>query len=220
MEEIEALLSAKRLAKYQGLSKEDAFKCHLFNSELAESFYKSLSYFEIILRNKIDKVFSKYLGQDWIFDKQYHIGKNENHFNDALQRIEREKGTSYLHNRDCVISELVFGYWSFLFSSAYKEVLWNKYPKMLEEIFENSKDAVKLSKISYDINKIRLYRNKVFHYGSLLVYMDNYDKPQHIHNVVYNLLKIMGAVKLSKIIRGIDSFDAVYMKGKSLKILK
>lgn len=220
MEEIEALLSAKRLAKYQGLSKEDAFKCHLFNSELAESFYQSLSYFEIILRNKIDKVFSKYLGQDWIFDKQYHIGKNENHFNDALQRIEREKGTSYLHNRDCVISELVFGYWSFLFSSAYKEVLWNKYPTMLEEIFENSKDAVKLSKISYDINKIRLYRNKVFHYGSLLVYIDNYDKPQHIHNVVYNLLKIMGAVKLSKIIRGIDSFDAVYMKGKSLKILK
>lgn len=220
MEEIEALLSAKRLAKYQGLSKEDAFKHHLFNSELAESFYQSLSYFEIILRNKIDLVFSKYLGSDWIFNQQYHIGKNENHFNDAIERIKREKGDSYIHNRDCVISELVFGYWSYLFSSAYKEVLWNKYPTMLDEIFENSKDAVILSKISYDINKIRLYRNKVFHYGSLLVYTDNYDKPQHIHNVVYNLLRIMGAVKLSKIIRGIDSFDAVYMKGKKLRILK
>ena len=119
-----------------------------------------------------------------------------------------------------MISELVFGYWSYLFSSAYKEVLWNKYPTMLDEIFENSKDAVILSKISYDINKIRLYRNKVFHYGSLLVCTDNYDKPQHIHNVVYNLLRIMGAVKLSKIIRSIDSFDAVYLKGKSLNILK
>ena len=73
MEEIEALLSAKRLAKYQGLSTEDAFKHHLFNSELAESFYQSLSYFEIILRNKIDLVFSKYLGSDWIFNQQYHI---------------------------------------------------------------------------------------------------------------------------------------------------
>lgn len=220
MEEIGALLSAKRLAKYQGLSKEDAFKHHLFNSELAESFYQSLSYFEIILRNKIDLVFSKYLGSDWIFNQQYHIDKNENHFNDAIERIKREKGDSYIHNRDCVISELVFGYWSYLFSSAYKEVLWNKYPTMLDEIFENSKDAVILSKISYDINKIRLYRNKVFHYGSLLVCTDNYDKPQHIHNVVYNLLRIMGAVKLSKIIRSIDSFDAVYLKGKSLNILK
>ena len=220
MEEIEALLSAKRLAKYQGLSTEDAFKYHLFNSELAESFYQSLSYFEIVLRNKIDVVLSRHLGENWIFNQQYHIGKNENHFNDAIERIKREKGASYISNRDCVISELVFGYWSFMLSSAYNKVLWNKYPTMIDEIFENSKDAVKLSKISYDINKIRLYRNKVFHYGSLLVYTDDYDKPQHIHNVVYNLLRIMGAVKLSKIIRSIDSFDDVYLKGKSLNILK
>lgn len=74
MDEITDLLSEKRLAKYKGIAKEDAFKCHLFNSELAESFYSSLSYFEIILRNKIDIVFSKYLGEDWIFQPQYHLG--------------------------------------------------------------------------------------------------------------------------------------------------
>ena len=51
MDEITNLLSEKRLAKYKGISKKDAFKCHLYNSELAESFYQSLSYFEIILRN-------------------------------------------------------------------------------------------------------------------------------------------------------------------------
>ena len=51
MDEITDLLSEKRLAKYKEIAKEDAFKCHLFNSELAESFYSSLSYFEIILRN-------------------------------------------------------------------------------------------------------------------------------------------------------------------------
>ena len=219
MDEITDLLSKKRLAKYKGIAKEDAFKCHLFNSELAESFYSSLSYFEIILRNKIDIVFSKYLGEDWIFQPQYHLGKNEKHFNETLQRIEREKGVLYLHNRDCVISELVFGYWSYLFSSDYKEVLWNKYPTMISEIFENSKDTILLSKISYDVNRIRLYRNKVFHYGSLLVFKDDYDKPQHIHNVIYNLLRTMGANKLSKIIREVDSFDAVYLKGRQLKML-
>jgi|GEM_PF-988080 len=220
MNEIKDLLSAKRLSKYQGVSKEDAVSCHLFNTELAESFYVSLSYFEIILRNKIDIVFSKYLGGNWIFDKKYHIGKNEKHFEDAMQRIEREKGLSYLKNRDCVISELVFGYWSFLFSPAYKDILWDKYPTMLSEIFENSKAPVLLSKLSYDINKIRLYRNKVFHYGSLICFKDNYDKPSHIHNVIYNLIRIMGANKLSKIIRKIDSFDNVYLKGKARQILK
>ena len=50
-------------------------------------------------------------------------------------------------------------------------------------------------------------------------FKDDYDKPQHIHNVIYNLLRTMGANKLSKIIREVDSFDAVYLKGKQLKML-
>lgn len=53
MDEITDLLSEKRLAKYKDIGKENAIACHLFNCELAESFYSSLSYFEIILRNKI-----------------------------------------------------------------------------------------------------------------------------------------------------------------------
>lgn len=48
MDEITDLLSEKRLAKYKGIGKENAIACHLFNCELAESFYSSLSYFEII----------------------------------------------------------------------------------------------------------------------------------------------------------------------------
>lgn len=88
MDEITDLLSEKRLAKYKGIAKEDAFKCHLFNSELAESFYSSLSYFEIILRNKIDIVFSKYLGEDWIFQPQYLIGRNRENMVSALSHIK------------------------------------------------------------------------------------------------------------------------------------
>ncbi|MDY4842049.1 MAG: hypothetical protein SO314_06775 [Alphaproteobacteria bacterium] len=220
MDEIVDLLSQKRLAKYKGISKEDAFKCHLYNSELAESFYQSLCYFEIILRNKIDLVFSKYLGEDWIFDTQYHIGKNKKHYDEALKRIEREKGVEYLKNRDCLISELTFGYWSFLFSSDYKDVLWNKYPSMMKEIFDGNKDSGKLSKLIYDINRIRLYRNKVFHYGSLLVLQDDYEHPAHMYNIIYNLMRSLGAKRILKAIKEIDSFDFVYQKIKKLNILK
>ena len=42
MSEITDLLSEKRLAKYKGISKEDAVAGHLYNCELAESFYSSL----------------------------------------------------------------------------------------------------------------------------------------------------------------------------------
>ena len=91
MDEITDLLSEKRLAKYKGISKENAIACHLFNCELAESFYSSLSYFEIILRNKIDKVFSKYLGEDWIFKDEYIIGRNQDNMKNALAHIKERK---------------------------------------------------------------------------------------------------------------------------------
>ena len=219
MDEITNLLSEKRLAKYKGISKKDAFKCHLYNSELAESFYQSLSYFEIILRNKIDLVFSKYLGKEWIFNQLYHIGKNKNHFEDAIKRIEREKGAEYLKNRDCLISELTFGYWSFLFSSVYKDVLWNKYPQMFSEIFDNSKYTLNLSKAYFQINRIRLYRNKVFHYGSLLVLSEDVSRPEQMHNMIYSMCRSMNANKLLKHIKQIDTFDEKYKKGKELGII-
>ena len=85
MNEIETLISARRLAKYNKPSAKEAFTAHLYNSELAESFYQSLSYFEIILRNKIDAVFSKHLGEDWIFNPDYQIGKNA----DTFQKIQK-----------------------------------------------------------------------------------------------------------------------------------
>ncbi|MBE6451076.1 MAG: hypothetical protein E7016_03835 [Alphaproteobacteria bacterium] len=219
MDEITDLLSQKRLDKYKNIVKEDAFICHLYNSELAESFYQSLCYFEIILRNKIDLVFSKYLGENWIFDTQYHIGKNLNHYNDALKRIEREKGVECLKNRDCLISELTFGYWSYLFSSDYKDVLWNKYPSMIKEIFNNPKYTFNLSKAYYQINKVRLYRNKVFHYGSLLIFSEEMPKPEQMHNMIYSMCRSLNANKLLKYIKQIDTFDEKYKKGKKLGII-
>lgn len=80
MNDIETFISARRLAKYAKPTAKEAFAAHLYNSELAESFYQSLSYFEIILRNKIDAVFSKHLGENWIFNPAYLIGKNADTF--------------------------------------------------------------------------------------------------------------------------------------------
>jgi hypothetical protein len=172
------------------------------------------------LRNKVDLVFSKYLGQDWVFKTEYHIGKNQHHYEETVKRIEREKGSEYLTNRDCIISELMFGYWSFLFSSAYKEILWNKYPEMFGKIFDNSKYTLTLFKAYSQINKIRLYRNKVFHYGSLLTTTEDMMKPEQIHNMIYSMCRSMSAGKLIKYVRAIDSFDEKYQKGKTLGILK
>ena len=214
MDEITDLLSEKRLAKYKGIAKEDAFKCHLFNSELAESFYSSLSYFEIILRNKIDIVFSKYLGEDWIFQPQYLIRRNRENMVSALSHIKDTKKSPTDKNH--IISELSLGFCVYLFLPAYNDVLWNKYPQMLNEIFDNSKNKVVLQVIFSKLNIIRMYRNKVFHYGSVLADIKN--PPARMHNLIYNTIKEMNAQKLLKQLKNIDTFNEKYQRGKKLGI--
>ena len=167
MDEITDLLSEKRLAKYKGIGKENAIACHLFNCELAESFYSSLSYFEIILRNKIDKIFSKHLGDDWIFKDEYIIGRNRDNMKSALTHIKDTKKSS--KDKNHIISELSLGFWVYLFLPAYNDVIWKKHPQILQEIFDGCKDISVLSRIFNKLNRIRMYRNKIFHYGSLLV---------------------------------------------------
>ena len=218
MDESEALLSAKRLAKYQGLLKEDAVACHLFNCELAESFYSSLSYFEIILRNKIDKVFSKYLGEDWIFQPQFIIGRNKENMASALSHIKDTNKNPA--DKDHIISELSLGFWVYLFLPTYNDVLWKKYPQMLNEIFDNSKDISILYRIFIKLNRIRMYRNKIFHYGSLLVVNEEQNRPEKIHNLIYRLIGDMNAQKLLKELKKIDNFNEKYQKGKKLGFLK
>ena len=217
MDEIKDLLSEKRLAKYKGISKEDAVACHLFNCELAESFYSSLSYFEIILRNKIDKVFSKYLGEDWIFRDEYIIGRNQDNMKNALAHIKDTKKNPTDKNH--IISELSLGFWVYLFLPAYNDAVWKKHPQVLQEIFDGCKDISVLSRIFNKLNRIRMYRNKIFHYGSLLIVAEE-NRPEKVHNLIYRMVGDLNAPKLLKELRKIDSFNEKYLKGEKLGILK
>lgn len=217
MDELTDLLSEKRLAKYKGISKEDAIACHLFNCELAESFYSSLSYFEIILRNKIDLVFSKYLGEDWIFQEKYIIGRNQDNMKNALAHIKDTKKNP--KDKNHIISELNLGFWVYLFLPAYSDAVWKKHPEILEEIFDGCKDVSVLSRIFNKLNRIRMYRNKIFHYGSLIVVAEE-NRPEKVHNLIYRMIGDLNASRLLKELKKIDTFNEKYLRGKKLGILK
>ena len=130
MNDIETFILARRLAKYAKPTAKEAFAAHLYNSELAESFYQSLSYFEIILRNKIDAVFSKHLGENWIFNPAYLIGKNADTFQKIRKRLSAEAQKDP-NNKDHLISELTFGFWAYLF-----------FLRLQESVMEQASDLV------------------------------------------------------------------------------
>ena len=154
------------------------------------------------------------MGEDWIFQPQYLIGRNRENMVSALSHIKDTKKSPTDKNH--IISELSLGFWVYLFLPAYNDVLWNKYPQMLNEIFDNSKNKVVLQVIFSKLNIIRMYRNKVFHYGSVLADIKN--PPARMHNLIYNIIKEMNAQKLLKQLKNIDTFNEKYQRGKKLGI--
>lgn len=206
---IEKLFSTKRLAKYSSSSKEEQLRLHQYNMELSESFYPSICCLELILRNKIDIVFSEYLGDDWIFSDKYIIGQNKTYLNKAQTKKHETQNNG--KDKDYIISDLNFGFWTFLFTQPYDELIWSQHPNMLTDIFQNSRDS--RAKHSSNLNKMRFYRNKIFHYGSVLQSNKKLLSPEKMHSLIYRYIKDIGGNKILKEVKAIDRFDAVYEKG-------
>ena len=81
------------------------------------------------------------------------------------------------NNKNHIISELTFGFWAYLFSPNYRKTFWKKYPALLNEIFDNAKETLSVGVCFERVNRIRNYRNKVFHYGSLIKVVDPLNEP-------------------------------------------
>ena len=90
------------------------------------------------------------------------------------------------------LSELSLGFWVYLFLPAYNDVIWKKHPQILQEIFDGCKDISVLSRIFNKLNRIRMYRNKIFHYGSLLVVAEE-NRPEKVHNLIYRMVGDLNA---------------------------
>lgn len=200
MNTIIPFMSEKRLSKYGVPTNPYTHRLYFFNVRLCESMYPSLSQFEIVLRNKIDAVLSHHIGENWIFD-----------FVRADEKLNEEKDIT---DRNELIDSLTFGFWSRLFMSQNCETIWDKYPTALQEIFNRRQAHLALPKISYEIDTIRKYRNRFSHNGSLLI-CSKHQMPCHkIHNLIFRMLRELGANPVLNQLKKIDRFNEVFTDGK------
>lgn len=195
------LLSLNRLARY-GKNTKDSLNLYLLNTELCEAFYCSMSYLEIILRNKIDNVFSKIKGNNWLDCYKTEINKNlkDKYINP--------------NDKNKLISELNFGFWTSFFTKKHRDI-W--YIVKLQNLFEFYKGRLNISRISYELNLIRNWRNKIFHYGNILIVKDGMPGPEVMHNMIYKYIKMLSGKVVIRHIKNIDYFDKIHNKLKMLK---
>ena len=115
---LENTLTRIRLQAYSGNTNEEIINNYLNNIEICRSFYPLLHFFEVSLRNAIDKALSDYVnGKEWL-DILPLDTKSVQKINDAKKTIKLHK---HIVTHDRIVAELSLGFWTSLFSKKFSQ---------------------------------------------------------------------------------------------------
>lgn len=158
--DLEKLLSNRRLGTYYNLfsaNKQKAVEYYRLNLQISESLYPLLCNLEIILRKSIHNSFAiHYKSADWF--SQF---KQPELFDQVIVAKRKILAGHHPMTPDKVVAELTFGFWTSLFNKQYAKDFW----KPLMYAFPLlDKPLKRRDKISYKLNHVRKFRNRIFHY--------------------------------------------------------
>ena len=164
---IKKYISSERFRSYSGIDE------YLENLVFSKKAYIPLSILEISLKNSINDLLTDKLGENWLENKDFLT-------NDSLRKIDEAKNILYKRaepiSKSKIIAELSFGFWVNLFKKPYEKKLRTK---DIQKIFTNlppKKEKIINREVIYkELNHIRNFRNRVFHYEKV-INKDNYNQ--------------------------------------------
>ena len=164
---IKKYISSERFRSYSGIDE------YLENLVFSKKAYIPLSILEISLKNSINDLLTDKLGENWLENKDFLT-------NDSLRKIDEAINILYkraeLISKSKIIAELSFGFWVNLFKKPYEKKLRTK---DIQKIFTNlppKKEKIINREVIYkELNHIRNFRNRVFHYEKV-INKDNYNQ--------------------------------------------
>ncbi|MCX6272804.1 MAG: Abi family protein [Bacteroidetes bacterium] len=182
----EKVFSTERMQKYfqkYPLDEQKAILHYHSNIELSEAFYPVLSMFEVALRNSLNRELTDYFGtEDWYINLASVPG---------LINLRQEINTAKRHiaNRNetitgsKVVAELTLGFWVRLLNSEYERVLWKPLRKAFPFLEKNLRQR---HNVSAPVNKIRNFRNRIFHHEPVSWNLGELEKTHQ------EIIKVMG----------------------------
>ena len=164
-EKYEKALSVPRIGKYKiacNGDKNKALILYRYNIKLCQKFYGILGVLEVVLRNAINEHYKELLQDDnWL------ITQSQNGFlvnyQDAVLKEKNKLIHNHKYTHDKLVASLSLGVWTFLFSkNCYKDS-----GKTLLQIFPNKTHGLNQKNIYADLDRIRLFRNRIAHHEPL-----------------------------------------------------
>ena len=164
-EKYEKALSVPRIGKYKiacNGDKNKALILYRYNIKLCQKFYGILGVLEVVLRNAINDHYKAYLkDNEWLIT-QSQSGFLTN-YQDAILNESNKLIQNHKYTHDKLVASLSLGVWTFLFSrNCYKNS-----GKTLLQIFPNKRHGLNRKDIYVDLDKIRVFRNRIAHHEPL-----------------------------------------------------
>lgn len=166
----ETLLSAQRLSRYKASCANDTrrtTRLYRANIRISQAFLATLSIFEVVLRNKIDRHYKKQFpaspgGHEWLlasilpggFLTQPGCQRTLHKINEAYTSLK----DSYTHDK--LLAELSFGTWKFMFAGKQFQAGGNT----LLNIFPDLPPRHNQGHVYEKLNLINSMRNRVAHH--------------------------------------------------------
>jgi hypothetical protein len=166
--ELRKVLSHDRLERYRtnGGTDIDMIATYYWNIEICETLYQTLGALEMALRNTMSDALSQHFNRsDW-YDQPHFLQKREATTVFTTKFDLENEGKQIVPGR--VIAGQTFGFWTSLLSGGYS--VWSTNNHALVKVaFPHAPIQQQYRKRVHErMNAIRLFRNRVFHYESIL----------------------------------------------------
>lgn len=181
----EKMFSEKRMSRYFHLhenNEQQALDHYHLNIQLSESFYTILSLFEVALRNSMNRELTAYFRtEDWYLRLPNTPGLKD--LNHAIIIASRQiTKRNELITADKIIPELTLGFWVRLLNAEYERILWKALKRSFPHLEKRNRQR---RNVSAPINRIRNFRNRVFHFEPIAW---NMEQLTHIHSQILLIL--------------------------------
>jgi hypothetical protein len=202
-EKVRLYISSSRIDRYLTAtgSKTKAVRLYKANLRISQAFLPVLAILEVTLRNRLNVILTgHFTDPDWIINQKTgfmvhptltytRAGRTvQNHY----LKKEVEKSETRFRNAGIpitsgkIISEQTFGFWTELFELYYYRILLGR----PIQIFTNLPSGHGRSQVTGALNKIRLFRNRIYHNEPICfdTAVINFQKAEDIHQLIKDLL--------------------------------
>jgi hypothetical protein len=213
----EKALSAPRIGKYRVAcmgDKNRALILYRYNIKLCQKFHGVLGILEVVLRNAINEHYTMRLT-----DKEWLITQTQNGFlvncRDAIFKERDKLVNNHNYTHDKLVASLSLGVWTFMFSrNCYKNS-----GKTLLQIFPNKTHGLNQKDIYDDLDKIRLFRNRIAHHEPLCFNRSgeiHVDYVRHIYDLITKYVEFLG-YRTNELFYGVETPLSTIAKIKDME---